>query len=99
MICNADEGDPGAFMDRSIIEGNPHSVLEGMIIGAFAMGAREGYVYVRQEYPLAVEHLDAAIEQSRELGLLGDDILGSELRSTCGSAAAAARSSAASPPP
>ena len=79
VVCNADEGDPGAFMDRSILEGNPHSVLEGMTIGAFAMGAREGYVYVRQEYPLAVEHLDLAIEQSRALGLLGDAILGSDL--------------------
>ncbi len=79
VVCNADEGDPGAFMDRSILEGNPHCVLEGMTIGAFAMGACEGYVYVRQEYPLAVEHLNAAIEQSRELGLLGDGILGSEL--------------------
>jgi len=79
VVCNADEGDPGAFMDRSILEGNPHCVLEGMTIGALAMGAREGYVYVRQEYPLAVEHLSAAIERSRELGLLGDGILGSEL--------------------
>ena len=79
VVCNADEGDPGAFMDRSILEGNPHSVLEGMTIGAFAMGAREGYVYVRQEYPLAVAHLDLALQQSRELGLLGDDILGSGL--------------------
>ncbi len=79
VVCNADEGDPGAFMDRSILEGNPHSVLEGMTIGAFAIGAREGVVYVRQEYPLAVEHLDVAIGQARELGLLGDDILGSGL--------------------
>ena len=79
VVCNADEGDPGAFMDRSILEGNPHCVLEGMTIGAFAMGAREGYVYVRQEYPLAVEHLNVALEQSRELGLLGDAILGSDL--------------------
>jgi NADH-quinone oxidoreductase subunit F len=79
VVCNADEGDPGAFMDRSILEGNPHSVLEGMTIGALAMGAPEGYVYVRQEYPLAVEHLGMAIEQSRELGLLGDHILDSDL--------------------
>ena len=79
VVCNADEGDPGAFMDRSILEGNPHSVLEGMTVGALAMGAREGYVYVRQEYPLAVEHLDLALEQSREHGLLGDDVLGSGL--------------------
>ncbi len=79
VVCNADEGDPGAFMDRSILEGNPHSVLEGMMIGALAMGAREGVVYVRQEYPLAIEHLDTAISQARDLGLLGDGILGSDL--------------------
>jgi NADH:ubiquinone oxidoreductase subunit F (NADH-binding)/(2Fe-2S) ferredoxin len=77
IICNADEGDPGAFMDRSLLEGNPHSVLEGMIIGAFAMGANEGYIYVRAEYPLAVEHLRVAIRQAEEYGLLGQDILGS----------------------
>jgi NADH:ubiquinone oxidoreductase subunit F (NADH-binding)/(2Fe-2S) ferredoxin/NAD-dependent dihydropyrimidine dehydrogenase PreA subunit len=77
IICNADEGDPGAFMDRSLLEGNPHSVVEGMIIGAFAMGANEGYVYVRAEYPLAVEHLRVAIRQAEEYGLLGEDILGS----------------------
>ncbi len=79
VVCNADEGDPGAFMDRSVLEGNPHSVLEGMTIGALAMGAREGYIYVRQEYPLAVQRLITAIEQSRELGLLGEAILGSDL--------------------
>ena len=79
VVCNADEGDPGAFMDRSVLEGNPHSVLEGMTIGALAMDAREGYVFVRQEYPLAVEHLALAIEQSRELGLLGEAILGGDL--------------------
>jgi NADH-quinone oxidoreductase subunit F len=77
VICNADEGDPGAFMDRSVVEGNPHSVLEGMVIGAYAMGASEGYVYIRQEYPLAVERLGQAVEQAREAGLLGKDILGS----------------------
>ena len=76
IICNADEGDPGAYMDRSVLEGNPHSVLEGMIIGAYAMGAHKGFVYVRTEYPLAVEHLGIAIEQAREHGLLGEDILG-----------------------
>jgi NADH:ubiquinone oxidoreductase subunit F (NADH-binding)/(2Fe-2S) ferredoxin/NAD-dependent dihydropyrimidine dehydrogenase PreA subunit len=76
VICNADEGDPGAYMDRSVLEGNPHSVLEGMIIGAFAMGANEGHVYVRLEYPLAVENLGIAIELARERGLLGADILG-----------------------
>ncbi len=78
VICNADEGDPGAFMDRSVLEGNPHSVLEGMTIGAYAMGASQGVVYVRQEYPLAVEHLGIAIDQAREAGLLGDGILGSQ---------------------
>ncbi len=77
VICNADEGDPGAYMDRSLLEGNPHRVLEGMIIGAYAMGAREGYMYVRDEYPLAVKHVTLAIEELRRLGLLGQDILGS----------------------
>ncbi|MFB0515135.1 MAG: NADH-quinone oxidoreductase subunit NuoF [Candidatus Neomarinimicrobiota bacterium] len=76
IICNADEGDPGAFMDRSIIESDPHSILEGMVIGAKAMGASKGYVYIRDEYPLAVERVILAIEQAREYGLLGDDILG-----------------------
>ena len=79
IICNADEGDPGAYMDRSILEGNPHSVLEGMIIGAHAIGANEGYIYVRNEYPLAVANITTAISQAREHGLLGDDILGSGL--------------------
>ena len=77
VICNADEGDPGAYMDRSLLEGNPHSVLEGMVIGAYAIGAHEGYVYVRNEYPLAVINIGIAIEQARELGFLGKDILGS----------------------
>ena len=77
IICNCDEGDPGAFMDRSLMEGNPHSVLEGMIIGAYAIGAHEGYIYVRNEYPLAVRNAETAIEQAKELGLLGSDILGS----------------------
>ncbi len=78
VIANGDEGDPGAFMDRSIMEGNPHGVLEGMIICAYAVGdVRRGYIYVREEYPLAVEHLRIAIERARELGLLGKDILGS----------------------
>ena len=76
VICNADEGDPGAFMDRGVLEGDTHAVLEGMIIGAFAMGAHEGYVYCRAEYPVAIEHLRIAIGQAEELGLLGDDILG-----------------------
>ncbi|KPJ88814.1 MAG: NADH dehydrogenase [Spirochaetes bacterium DG_61] len=77
VICNGDEGDPGAFMDRSIMEGNPHAVIEGMIIGAYAIGSRQGYIYVRNEYPLAVKHLKQAIEQAREIGFLGEDILGS----------------------
>jgi NADH-quinone oxidoreductase subunit F len=77
VLCNADEGDPGAYMDRSLLEGNPHAVLEGMIIGAYAIGANEGYIYVRHEYPLAVDNLLVAIDQARELNLLGDDILGS----------------------
>jgi len=76
VICNADEGDPGAFMDRSILEGNPHAVIEGMIIGAFTIGSDEGYVYVRHEYPLAVARLVTALEKAREKGFLGKDILG-----------------------
>ncbi|UCF56380.1 MAG: FAD-dependent oxidoreductase [Deltaproteobacteria bacterium] len=76
IICNADEGDPGAFMDRAVLEGDPHSVLEGMLIGAYAIGAEHGHIYVREEYPIAVEHLKVAIEQMRELGLLGENILG-----------------------
>jgi len=77
IVCNADEGDPGAFMDRSILESDPHSVIEGMIIGARAIGASKGFVYVRDEYPLAVQRIKTAIEQAEEYGLLGDDILGS----------------------
>jgi len=77
VLCNGDEGDPGAFKDRSIMEGDPHSVLEGMAIGALAVGAREGFIYVRDEYPLAVVHLALAIEEARRHGLLGADILGS----------------------
>jgi NADH:ubiquinone oxidoreductase subunit F (NADH-binding)/(2Fe-2S) ferredoxin len=77
VIVNADEGDPGAYMDRSLLEGNPHSVLEGLTIGAYAIGASQGFVYVRQEYPLAVENLNAALEQARDYGLLGKNILGS----------------------
>ena len=75
VICNADEGDPGAYMDRCLLEGNPHMVLEGMMIGAWAIGARQGYVYVRNEYPLAVKHIRVAVQQVRELGLLGENIL------------------------
>ena len=77
IICNADEGDPGAYMDRSLIEGNPHSVLEGMIIGAYAIGGHQGYIYVRHEYPLAVKNVEIAIKQAEEYGLLGKNILGS----------------------
>ncbi len=77
IICNADEGDPGAYMDHSLLEGNPHSIIEGMIIGACAIESHHGYVYVRHEYPLAVENLSIALEQAREYGLLGEDILGS----------------------
>ncbi|ADL13387.1 NADH-quinone oxidoreductase subunit NuoF [Acetohalobium arabaticum] len=77
IICNADEGDPGAFMDRSIVEGDPHSVIEGLAIGAYVIGANQGYVYVRAEYPLAVDRLEKAIESARELGVLGEDIFGS----------------------
>ncbi|MDF1562558.1 MAG: NADH-quinone oxidoreductase subunit NuoF [Deltaproteobacteria bacterium] len=77
VIVNADEGDPGAFMDRALLEGNPHSILEGLILGAYAIGAHQGYVYVRQEYPLAVDNLLHAIEEATRLGFLGEDILGS----------------------
>jgi NADH:ubiquinone oxidoreductase subunit F (NADH-binding)/(2Fe-2S) ferredoxin/Pyruvate/2-oxoacid:ferredoxin oxidoreductase delta subunit len=77
VICNADEGDPGAYMDRCVLEGNPHLVLEGMMIGARAVGANKGYIYVRNEYPLAVRHSRIAVEQAREVGLLGDNVLGS----------------------
>ena len=77
VIVNADEGDPGAFMDRALLEGNPHSVLEGLIIGAYAIGSHEGYIYVRQEYPLAVENVNIAIRQAEEYGFLGKNILGS----------------------
>ncbi len=77
VICNADEGDPGAFMDRSVLEGDPHAVLEGLMLAAYAIGSRKGYFYIRAEYPLAVKRVQIAIEQARSRGLLGDDILGS----------------------
>ena len=77
MVCNADEGDPGAFMDRAVLEGDPHTVIEGMTIAAYAIGASEGYVYVRAEYPIAVEHLKKALQDAHDLGLLGENILGS----------------------
>jgi NADH:ubiquinone oxidoreductase subunit F (NADH-binding)/ferredoxin/(2Fe-2S) ferredoxin len=78
IICNADEGDPGAFMDRALLEGDPHAVLEGMLIGAYATGANYAYIYCRAEYPLAIERLERALDQMRECGLLGDNILGSD---------------------
>jgi NADH:ubiquinone oxidoreductase subunit F (NADH-binding)/Pyruvate/2-oxoacid:ferredoxin oxidoreductase delta subunit/(2Fe-2S) ferredoxin len=78
VICNADEGDPGAFMNRRVLEGDPHAVIEGMIIAAYAIGSRQGYIYCRAEYPLAVKTLSIALEQARDLGLLGENILGSE---------------------
>ena len=78
IICNADEGDPGAFMNRKVLEGNPHSVIEGMIIGAYAIGSSQGYIYCRAEYPIAVSTLRLAIEQARNLGLLGENILGTD---------------------
>jgi NADH-quinone oxidoreductase subunit F len=76
LVCNGDEGDPGAYMDRSVLEGNPHSIIEGMLIGAYATGATSGVIYVRNEYPLAVKHLVIALRQANELGLLGKNILG-----------------------
>ncbi len=82
IICNADEGDPGAYMDRSLLEGNPHRVLEGMIIGAYAVGAEEGTIYVRDEYPIAVKHIFLAIAQAENMGLLGEKILGTDFNFT-----------------
>lgn len=82
IICNADEGDPGAFMDRSLLEGDPHAILEGMIIGAYAIGADEGYIYCRAEYPLAIKRLKQAIAQAEEAGLLGKNILGTDFNCT-----------------
>ncbi len=76
LVCNADEGDPGAYMDRSVLEGNPHSIIEGMIIGAYGTGATEGIAYVRNEYPIAVKHFNIALNQAQQLGLLGENILG-----------------------
>jgi NADH:ubiquinone oxidoreductase subunit F (NADH-binding)/(2Fe-2S) ferredoxin/NAD-dependent dihydropyrimidine dehydrogenase PreA subunit len=78
VICNADEGDPGAFMDRSVLEGDPHSLIEGMLLGAYAIGADEGYIYCRAEYPLAIKRLKNAIAQAEEFGLLGDRIMGTD---------------------
>jgi NADH:ubiquinone oxidoreductase subunit F (NADH-binding)/(2Fe-2S) ferredoxin/Pyruvate/2-oxoacid:ferredoxin oxidoreductase delta subunit len=76
LICNADEGDPGAYMDRSVLEGNPHSIIEGMLIGAYGTNATEGIIYVRNEYPLAIKHLNTALQRARDFGLLGENILG-----------------------
>jgi len=78
IVCNADEGDPGAFMDRGLLEGNPHRVIEGMCIGAFAIGARQGFIYVRHEYPIAVKNITQAVEDARSAGLLGEGILGTD---------------------
>jgi len=80
IVCNADEGDPGAFMDRALLEGDPHAVLEGMLIAAYAIGAAEGYIYARAEYPLAIERLEKAIVDMQRCGLLGQEILGSRFR-------------------
>ena len=78
MVCNADEGDPGAFMDRSVLEGDPHSLLEGMIIGGFAMGATQGVIYCRAEYPLAINRLEIAMKQAREKNFLGENLFGTD---------------------
>jgi NADH:ubiquinone oxidoreductase subunit F (NADH-binding) len=78
LICNADEGDPGAFMDRALLEGDPHRVIEGMLIAAYAIGTGHGFIYVRAEYPIAVDHINIAIGQARNLGLLGKNIAGSD---------------------
>ena len=78
IVCNGDEGDPGAFMDRSVMEGDPHKMLEGMMIAGYAVGASEGYIYVRAEYPLAINRLKTAIAQASEAGLLGEHILGTD---------------------
>ena len=77
MICNADEGDPGSFVNRNLMESDPHLVIEGMVIGGYATGAAYGYIYIRDEYPLPVERMEKAIEQARERGLLGSNVLGS----------------------
>ncbi|MGX8706795.1 MAG: NADH-quinone oxidoreductase subunit F, partial [bacterium] len=83
VVCNGDEGDPGAFMDRSILEGNPLGVIEGMVIAGYAIGAQNGYFYVRAEYPIAVNRLRIAIRQAREQGLLGKNILGTDFSFDC----------------
>lgn len=78
LICNGDEGDPGAYMDRGLLESNPFSIIEGMIIGGYAVGAARGFIYIREEYPLALERVSTALDRAREAGLLGDNILGSD---------------------
>ncbi|MEG2120086.1 MAG: NADH-quinone oxidoreductase subunit F, partial [Pseudoflavonifractor sp.] len=78
VCCNADEGDPGAFMDRSVLEGDPHSVLEAMAIAGYCIGSQQGYIYIRAEYPIAVKRLQIAIDQAHEYGLLGKNIFGSD---------------------
>src|SRR6056297_552449 len=78
IVCNADEGDPGAYMDRSVLEGDPHSVLEAMAIAGHTVGANKGFIYIRAEYPLAINRLNLAIKQAKEYGLLGDSILGTD---------------------
>ena len=77
LICNADEGDPGAFMDRSVLEGDPHAVIEGMLIAAYAIGCTQGFIYCRAEYPLALRRLEVALQQAKDAGFLGENILGS----------------------
>ena len=99
VCCNADEGDPGAFMDRSVLEGDPHVVLEAMTIAGYAIGAHQGYIYVRAEYPIAVHRLEVAIAQSREYGFLGKDISAPALISTLSFVSVPARSYAARKPP
>jgi NADH:ubiquinone oxidoreductase subunit F (NADH-binding) len=79
IICNADEGDPGAYMDRNLLEGNPHSIIEGIIIAGIAIGASQGYIYVRDEYPLAIKHVSIALRQAYDLGILGNNILNSKI--------------------
>jgi (2Fe-2S) ferredoxin len=98
VIVNADEGDPGAFMDRALLEGNPHSILEGLTIGGYAIGAHEGFIYVRQEYPLAVENINLAIQQAKEYGLLGKTSWVPALISRSWCTRAPAPLSAANPP-
>jgi len=98
LICNADEGDPGAFMDRAVIESDPHSLIEGMMIGAYAIGAKEAVVYVRAEYPLAIVRLENAMAQAREKGFLGKNIMGSAFSCDCVSRQVPAHSSAVRKP-